>query len=107
IYAPQIVKAAAGYSHVLAPSTTTGKDLMPRVAALLGVGQVSDIMSVEGPRAFTRPIYAGNAIVNVEVKADDIVVGTVRTASWAAAKSSDNSAPVESLDLDVELPSHT
>ena len=107
IYAPQIVKAAEGYSHVLAASTTTGKDIMPRVAALLGVGQVSDIMSVEGPHAFTRPVYAGNAIVNVEVKSDDVVVATIRTASWAAAKSGENSAPVESLELDVELPSHS
>ncbi|MGB8715264.1 MAG: electron transfer flavoprotein subunit alpha/FixB family protein [Rhodanobacteraceae bacterium] len=107
IYAPQIVKAAEGYSHVLAPSTTFGKDLMPRVAALLGVGQVSDVMSVEGSHAFTRPVYAGNAIINVEVKQDDIVIATVRTASWATASSSDNQAPIESLDIDADLPSHT
>ncbi|MGA7295889.1 MAG: FAD-binding protein [Rhodanobacteraceae bacterium] len=107
IYAPQIVKAAEGYSHVLAPSTTFGKDLMPRVAALLGVGQVSDIMSVEGSHAFTRPVYAGNAIINVEVKQDDIVIATVRTASWATASSNDNQAPIESLDIDADLPSHT
>ncbi|MGB8634756.1 MAG: FAD-binding protein, partial [Rhodanobacteraceae bacterium] len=103
----QIVKAAEGYSHVLAPSTTFGKDLMPRVAALLGVGQVSDVMSVEGSHAFTRPVYAGNAIINVEVKQDDIVIATVRTASWATASSSDNQAPIESLDIDADLPSHT
>lgn len=107
IYAPQIVKAAEGYSHVLAPSTTFGKDLMPRVAALLGVGQVSDVMSVEGSHAFTRPVYAGNAIINVEVKQDDIVIATVRTASWATASSNDNQAPIESLDIDADLPSHT
>lgn len=107
IYAPQIVKAAAGYSHVLAPSTTFGKDLMPRVAALLGVGQVSDILSVESSHAFTRPIYAGNAIINVEVKGDDIVVATVRTASWSAAASASDAAPIESLEIDASLPSHT
>ncbi len=107
IYAPQIVKASEGYTHVLAPSTTFGKDLMPRVAALLGVGQVSDIMAVDGSHAFTRPVYAGNAIINVEVKQDDIVIATVRTASWARASSSDNQAPIESLEIDTALPSHT
>ena len=107
ILAPQIAAATEGYSHVLAPSTTFGRDLMPRVAALLGVGQVSDIMSVEGSHAFTRPVYAGNAIINVEVKGDNIVVGTMRTASWPEAARGDKAAPVEALQLDVELPTHT
>jgi electron transfer flavoprotein alpha subunit len=106
ILAPQIAKAAAGYSHVFAPSTTFGKDLAPRVAALLGVSQVSDVMSVEGPYSFKRPIYAGNAIVTVEVDPSSVVVATIRTASWPAAASS-GSAPVEALSLDVALPSHT
>src|SRR5579883_1926101 len=66
VYAPQIVAAAQGYTHVLAPSTTFGKDVAPRVAALLGVAQVSDIISVIDAHTFTRPIYAGNAIVTVQ-----------------------------------------
>jgi electron transfer flavoprotein alpha subunit len=106
ILAPQIAKAAAGYSHVFAPSTTFGKDLAPRVAALLGVSQVSDVMSVEGAHTFKRPIYAGNAIVTVEVDAASTVVATIRTASWPAAAST-GSAPVETLTIDATLPSHT
>jgi electron transfer flavoprotein alpha subunit len=106
ILAPQIAKAAAGYSHVFAPSTTFGKDLAPRVAALLGVSQVSDVMSVEGAHSFKRPIYAGNAIVTVEVDAASTVVATIRTASWPAA-ASNGSAPVEALAVDATLPSHT
>jgi electron transfer flavoprotein alpha subunit len=106
IFAPQIAKAAAGYSHVFAPSTTFGKDLAPRVAALLGVSQVSDVMSVEGAHSFKRPIYAGNAIVTVEVDTASTVVATIRTASWPAAASNGN-APVEALTVDATLPSHT
>ncbi|MGF6710215.1 electron transfer flavoprotein alpha subunit [Luteibacter sp. W1I16] len=106
VYAPQIVKVAAGYTHVFAPSTTFGKDLAPRVAALLGVSQVSDVMSVEGSHTFKRPIYAGNAIVTVEVDASSIVVATIRTASWPAAASS-GSAPIEAMSVDAVLPSHT
>jgi electron transfer flavoprotein alpha subunit len=106
--APQIVAAAkGGYTHVLFPSTTFGKDVAPRVAALLGVGQVSDIMSVEGERSFTRPMYAGNAIVTVEVPADAITVGTVRPASWTAAAAGANAAPIEALAIDAALPAHT
>jgi electron transfer flavoprotein alpha subunit len=106
IYAPQVAKAAAGYSHVFGPSTTFGKDLMPRVAALLGVAQVSDLMEVVDSSTFKRPIYAGNAIVTVHAPAGETIVATVRTASYAAAGSG-GSAPVESLSMDVELPSHT
>lgn len=106
IQAPQIAAMAADYSHVFGPSTSFGKDLMPRVAALLGVNQVSDIMSVDGSHSFKRPIYAGNAIVSVEAPSDSIVVATVRTASYQAAESG-NSATVESVALDVELPAHT
>jgi electron transfer flavoprotein alpha subunit len=108
VFAPQIAAAAkAGYTHVLAPSTTFGKDVLPRVAALLGVAQVSDISSVEGSHAFKRPIYAGNAIVTVEAPAGQTVVGTVRTASYAAAADGANAAPIEALTLDVALPTHT
>ncbi len=107
IYAPQIAAAAKnGYTHLLAPSTTFGKDVLPRAAALLGVAQVSDISAVEGAYTFKRPIYAGNAIVTVEAPAGEILVGTVRTASYAAAGAGGNAA-VETLALDVALPSHT
>ena len=106
IYAPQVAKVAAGYSHVFAPSTTFGKDIAPRIAALLGVSQVSDVMTVEGPHSFKRPIYAGNAIITVEVDAASAVVATIRTASWPAA-GSNGSAPIEALNIDVALPTHT
>ncbi|HET7777960.1 MAG TPA: FAD-binding protein [Rudaea sp.] len=107
-YAPQIAAAAKnGYTHVFAPSTTFGKDVMPRVAALLGVAQVSDIMKVIDAHTFQRPIYAGNAIVTVAAPADQTLVATVRTASYAAAANGANAAPVEALNLAVELPAHT
>ena len=106
ILAPQIVAMAEGYSHVFGPSTAFGKDLMPRVAALLGVNQISDIMSVDGSHRFKRPIYAGNAIVSVEAPQDSIVVATVRAASYQAAESG-NDAPVESATIDAAIPAHT
>jgi electron transfer flavoprotein alpha subunit len=106
VLAPQIAALADGYTHVFGPSTTFGKDLMPRVAALLGVNQISDIMSVVGPHTFKRPIYAGNAIVTVEVSADHPVVATVRTASYKAVGYG-NSAATESVDVAVDIPTHT
>ena len=105
-WAPQIVALAADYSHVFGPSTTFGKDLMPRVAALLGVGQLSDIMSTPDGRVFQRPIYAGNAIVTVEARENLSVVATVRTASYPAAEDTGN-ATIEARTLDVEFPTHT
>jgi electron transfer flavoprotein alpha subunit len=107
VLAPQIAKASAGYSHVFAPSTTFGKDIAPRVAALLGVAQVSDVMSVEDSHTFKRPIYAGNAIITVQADAASAVVATIRTASWPAAPNGANAAPIEALSLDVALPTHT
>jgi electron transfer flavoprotein alpha subunit len=106
VLAPQVAKLAAGYSHVFGPSTTFGKDLMPCVAALLGVAQVSDVMAVEGSHAFKRPIYAGNAIVTVEAPTDHTVVATVRTASWPEAAGG-GSAAVETATVEATLPSHT
>ncbi len=106
ILAPQIAALAGDYSHVFGPSTTFGKDLMPRVAALLGVGQVSDIMEVLDTHRFRRPIYAGNAIATVDAPPDQILVATVRTASYSAAASG-GSAEIETRHLDVELPDHT
>jgi len=107
ILAPQIAKAAAGYSHVFLPSTTFGKDVAPRAAALLGVAQVSELMDVESAHTFKRPMYAGNAIVTVEADPAHMVVATVRTASWPAAAQAAGSAPVEALALEVTLPTHT
>jgi electron transfer flavoprotein alpha subunit len=104
--APQVAKVAAGYTHVFGPSTTFGKDLMPCVAALLGVAQVSDVMAVEGDHVFKRPIYAGNAIVTVEAPAGHAVVATVRTASWPEAARGGNAA-VEAASVDATLPTHT
>ena len=106
LFAPQIVAVANEYTHVFGPSTTFGKDLMPRVAALLGVGQLSDIMAVESPYRFRRPIYAGNAIVTVEAASDKKVVATVRVASFQAAPSGGN-ASIEAITSSAELPTHT
>ena len=106
VIAPQVVQMAGGYTHVFGPSTTFGKDLMPCVAALLGVSQVSDVMAVEGSHSFKRPIYAGNAIITVEAPAGQTVVATVRTASWPEAGKG-GSAAVEAASVDATLPSHT
>jgi electron transfer flavoprotein alpha subunit len=106
VLAPQIVQLADGYDYVFGPSTTFGKDLMPRVAALLGVNQITDIMSVEGSHRFRRPIYAGNAVTTVEAPSDAVVVATVRIASYQGVASG-NSASVEAVELSVELPGHT
>lgn len=106
VLAPQIAALAANYTHVFAPSTTFGKDLLPRVAALLGVGQLSDIMAVESAYRFRRPIYAGNAIITVEAPQDKKVVATVRTASFEAAPQGGNAA-IEAANVSVELPTHT
>jgi electron transfer flavoprotein alpha subunit len=106
VLAPQIAALAAGESHVLGPSTTFGKDLMPRVAALLGVGQVSDVMSVLGPHSFRRPTYAGNAVVTVEARGDLPLVATVRIASYAAAVAA-APAPIERVSAPAALPGHT
>ena len=106
VLAPQVAAMAGDYSYIFGPSTTFGRDLMPHVAALLGVNQVSDIMSVEGSHSFKRPVYAGNAIVTVEAPADTLLVATVRVASWPAAAGG-NSASIEAADASVEVPSHT
>ena len=106
VQAPQVAALAQGYTHVFGPSTTFGKDLMPCVAALLGVNQVSDLMAVEGSHTFKRPIYAGNAIITVEAPADQVVVATVRTASWPEAAQG-GGAVVEAASVDAALPAHT
>jgi electron transfer flavoprotein alpha subunit len=105
-FAPQLAALAADYSHVFGPSTSFGKDLMPRVAALLGVPQVSDLMAVETAYKFRRPTYAGNAIVTVEAEASRKLIATVRVASFEAAAGG-GSAAVEIKSLNVTLPTHT
>jgi electron transfer flavoprotein alpha subunit len=107
VLAPQVAEIAKNYTHVFAPSTTFGKDLMPCVAALLGVAQVSDLMSVESAYSFKRPIYAGNAIITVNAPADKIVVATIRTASWPAASATGANASIEALSVNAALPTHT
>ncbi|MGO9947364.1 MAG: electron transfer flavoprotein subunit alpha/FixB family protein [Steroidobacteraceae bacterium] len=106
IFAPQVAALAAEYTHVLGPSTSFGKDLLPRVAALLGVAQVSDLMAVEAAYRFRRPIYAGNAIVTVEADASHKLIATVRVASFQATASG-GSGSIESKALTVTLPTHT
>ncbi len=106
VLAPQVAALAADYGYVLGPSTTFGKDLMPRVAALLGVGQVSDLMTVAGPRTFQRPVYAGNAIVTIGIPEGVKVVATVRVASFKPAPGGGN-ATIAAARPDVALPSHT
>ena len=90
-----VVKLADGYTHVLAAATTTGKNFMPRVAALLDVAQISDIIAVESADTFVRPIYAGNAIATVQ-SSDAVKVITVRAAAFDAAGENGN-APVEAV----------
>ncbi len=106
VLAPAIAAQAPQYTHVFAPSTTFGKDLLPRVAALLDVPAVSDIMAVESPRRFRRPIYAGNAILTVEVADAPMVVGTVRTASFDAAPAT-GSAAVEAMGVSAPAVAHS
>jgi len=106
VFAPQVAALAADYTHVLGPSTSFGKDLLPRVAAMLGVPQVSDLMAVETAYRFRRPIYAGNAIVTVEADASRKLLATVRVASFQAAASG-GAGSIESKTLAVTLPTHT
>jgi electron transfer flavoprotein alpha subunit len=106
VLAPQVAALAGPFTVLLGPSTTFGKDLMARVAGLLDAPQVSDIMAIESPTRFRRPIYAGNAILTVELSGDSKVVGTVRTASFEAAAGG-GAAPVEKVAVSVELPTHT
>ena len=106
VLAPQVARLADGHSHVFGPSTTFGKDLMPRVAALLDAAQVSDVMSVESSRRFRRLVYAGNAIVTVEATGSGPVVATVRVASYPEAAAGGN-ASIEAVKLDVTPPTHT
>jgi electron transfer flavoprotein alpha subunit len=94
--AEQVLAVAGGYTHVLAPATAFGKNVLPRVAARLDVAQISDIVSVESPDTFQRPIYAGNAIATVQ-SADAVKVLTVRTTAFDAAAATGGAAAIESV----------
>ena len=110
VLAPQIARLAAehegGYDYVLAPSTTFGKDVLPRVAALLGVPQVSDLMEVIDARSFKRPIYAGNVITTVKVPEGIPVLATVRIASFQAVGEA-GEAPIVAAQVEADLPTHS
>ena len=92
--APMIQEMASGYSHLLAPATTTGKNIMPRVAALLDVMQISDIVQVVDANTFQRPIYAGNALATV-TSDEAIKIVTVRSTAFEAAAADAGSASIE------------
>jgi electron transfer flavoprotein alpha subunit len=96
-----LVELAGDYSHVLAPSTTSGKNIMPRVAALLDVAQISDILAVEAADTFVRPIYAGNALATVK-SSDAIKVITVRGTAFEAAAPEGGSGTVEEISIDKD-----
>jgi electron transfer flavoprotein alpha subunit len=92
-----IAGLASGYSHVLAPATTTGKNVMPRVAALLDVAQISEIVGIDSEDTFKRPIYAGNAIATVQSR-DSTKVITVRGTAFEAAAAEGGQAVIENID---------
>jgi electron transfer flavoprotein alpha subunit len=96
-----VVSNAAGYSHIVAPATTNGKNFAPRVAALLDVAQISDIVGVESADTFVRPIYAGNALATVQ-SADAVKVITVRTTGFEAVAEG-GSAAVEAIAAGPDL----
>lgn len=109
IIAPQVIEVfQRGYTHLLAPGSVFGKDLLPRVSAKLGVQQVSDVMAIRSPTCFDRLIYAGNAMVTVEAPADPCVTATVRMASFApVSRDRQYAAPIELVSCRAQLPSHT
>ena len=95
--APLIVQLAENYSHILAPATTFGKNIMPRAAALLDVMQISDIVEVVSPDTFKRPIYAGNAVATVQ-SMDRIKLITVRSTAFEASEASGGFAVIEKVN---------
>tara|TARA_B100001559_G_scaffold113085_1_gene94889 strand:- start:691 stop:1620 length:930 start_codon:yes stop_codon:yes gene_type:complete len=95
-----IVEIAEGYSHILSPATTNGKNFMPRVAAKLDVSQISDISAVVSDDTFERPIYAGNCIATVQ-STDSVKVITVRTTGFDACEDSGGSAEITTIDNDT------
>ncbi|WP_180075267.1 FAD-binding protein [Acinetobacter sp. YH12254] len=93
-----VAELGKGYSHILAASTTTGKNILPRAAALLDVSMITDIIAVDGPKTFKRPIYAGNAIATVE-SGETVVLATVRGTAFDAVAAEGGSASVEAATV--------
>ena len=96
-----VVELAEGYTHILAPATTSGKNFMPRVAAKLDVSQISDISAVISEDTFERPIYAGNCIATVQ-STDSVKVITVRTTGFDACEATGGSASISAIDNDTD-----
>jgi electron transfer flavoprotein alpha subunit len=93
-----VANIGAGYSHILAPATTTGKDLLPRAAALLGVNMLSDVIEVVSADTFSRPVYAGNAVATYQSN-DAIKVLTIRATGFDAVSATGGSAAIETVDF--------
>ena len=104
LISPIITSLADGYTHIMAPASTFGKNIMPRVAVLLDVAQVSDIIKVETPDIFIRPIYAGNALATVQ-STDEKKIITIRPTSFDTASTEGGTAEVEKLEYNSEISS--
>ena len=102
LIAPIVHSIAENYSHIFTPASTFGKNIMPRVAALLDVSQISDIIKIESESIFVRPIYAGNAIATVE-STDKIKIITIRPTSFEASLTEGGNAEIEKLDFNTEV----
>ena len=96
-----ILSVAENYTHILAPASTFGKNIMPRVAVILDVAQISDIIKVENTDTFVRPIYAGNALATVQ-STDSKKIITVRPTSFDTVSTEGGNAEIEKLDLEIE-----
>ena len=107
VLAPQLAAVAGNYTHVLAPSTTFGKDLLPRLAALCDRAAISDVMAVESASRFQRPIYAGNAILTVDAGEERPIFATVRIASFEAVGKAASTADIQAAQIEPPAVTHT